>query len=76
MGKRCIYTLTAIFAGLALIAAEGDAVVIRSATSGFNIPAKQKLDVKTALARLKKRLSAEMRMQKPILDCFISADWA
>ena len=51
MGKRCIYTLTAIFAGFALIAAEGDAVVIRSATSCFKIPAKQKLDVKTALAR-------------------------
>jgi len=51
MGKRCFYTLSAIFAGVALIAAEGDAIVIRSATSCFKIPAKQKLNVKTAIAR-------------------------
>ena len=51
MGKRCFYTLSAIFAGFALIASEGDAVVIRSATSCFKIPAKQKLNVKTAIAR-------------------------
>ena len=51
MMKRCFYTISAIMSCCALIAAEGDAVVIDAAVSCFKLPAGTKLNKAQALAR-------------------------